>query len=147
MCLCLTKDSARLRKNYRRRKRPIIVYKCIFNFGNGNIYSEYNDYKWSKGLNVSDRKTTGTNSTERKTAQVNKGFHFFLDRKEAEEYCRYRCRCQCPYPCRYQCPYRCQEDCPYFKVIELQVEPEDIVTVGKFSNKDCLVATKATLKE
>jgi hypothetical protein len=159
MCLMLNEDSARLKRNLRRRKKPITVYKALFDFGEDGIFSEYKDFQWKEGLNTSNRDRTVLFTGERRRAQVSEGFHFFLNQEEAEEYCRYPYRCQYLYPYRYQylypyrclsrCPCRCrypdEQKCPYFKVVKLTIQPKDMVAVGEFDNKQCVVATKATM--
>jgi len=144
MCLTLTKDSARLKRNLRRRKRPITAWKLL----DPNMESIHNDFTWKKGKNVSNRSTTNLDREEITGRRVSRGFHLFLKKPKGCPYpypCRHRYRypCRCPY--RYQ--YRCPSENPANILIKCEIDPEDVVAVGKWEDMDCIVAVKATMIE
>jgi hypothetical protein len=140
MCLKLTRDSARLKRNLRRRKRPIIAYKLL----NTDNTSQISPYQWEPGPNESSRASAVLVSGEILTREVHQGFHFFLEEPKG---CPRPCQCRCPclYPCQNRCRYRCTDTFPTNKVVKFRIEPTDIVAVGKWDSIDCLVATKATM--
>jgi len=144
MCLSLTKDSARLKRNLRRRKKPIIAYKIV----NNNWTSGYHSFKWKVGINESNRADTKLTADEIKSCTVNKGFHLALDEPEK---CRYPHPYPCPYPCLCPCPYPCLCPCPcpypYNKVLRCTIDPGDIVAVGKCESITSIVATKVIVIE
>jgi hypothetical protein len=143
MCLKLTKDSARLKKNLRRRKKPIICYKVLREGMVPPFFPEVGG-KWYPGLNVSTRRAAKLSAEERKAQEIYEGFHLYLENPQITGPRPHRCPHLCPHLCPYPrpCPYL--YPCPIV-VHRCTVEPEDIVAVGAWNGKTCIVATKATL--
>jgi hypothetical protein len=142
MCLELTEDSARLKKNFRRRKGPIVAYKLL-NLDNTSCIK---NFLWKDGLNISSRKDTALTPKDILFNEVNEGFHFFFD---IPKDCPYYDQCQClnRYPCRYRhlCRCRCIRTDPVNKVAKFHIDPKDVVAVGEWGGRECLVATKARM--
>lgn len=124
MCFSLIKDSARLKKNLRRRKKPIVAYKVL----KSNLRTPFRmGYKWNFGPNTSSREMTKLTLLEIKVRAVFEGFHFHKDIKQAIIQ-------------RNNLTNFNNEKHSVYKVL---IEPEDIVAVNKIE----IVATKATLGE
>lgn len=144
MCLTLTKDSARLKRNLRRRKKPVVCYKVLT--GEHKSPFQGSGDKWEEGLQESNRSTTILSKVEHSRGKVYTGFHFYL--KNPQTIGPYPCPCPYQYPRQYPFPYPCQHPYPCPMVVcRCTVEPEDIVAVGEWDSKICIVATKVTKHE
>ena len=143
--MCLQKINKELTKKLKSSDESIIAYKLI----SSNNKSLYNDYKWKKGLNISNRSSTEITEEELEKNEIDKGFHFFLDKPK---------NCPCQYPCQYRClyqylhlyqylyQYQCQLENPINKLTKFKINPEDIITAGEGTLQTIdIVAIKATL--
>ena len=116
MCLYLTSNSARLRKNYRRRKTPVIAYKIVYD----SLCSPYRNFQWSTSGKVkSNRRSLKLTIQEKKQREVYKGFHFYMKKPEITHEWR--------------------------NVLTCEIQPKDIVAVGRWTGNNCLVATKCSV--
>lgn len=141
MCLVLDKNwKDQIRKwKTRKRKKPIIVYKRLWKKETHvytqnakspqmwlktfvEYYSVYKNYKWEKGLNISDRGSTVIAQGEIIFGVINEGFHFYINKEDAR-YGYYRFASEV--------------------VCKFEIDPEDIVAVGTWEGVRNIVATKA----
>jgi hypothetical protein len=133
MCLTLTEDSTRLRKNYRRRKKPIIVYKVLEKCED-DVYAPYRGDLYPKeGSIISNRTSTNIQDEERHFGFVIMGFHFFLNKEDARKDILDWDKIK---------PLKALR----LVIYKAEVDPKDVVAVGEFERQLLtLVATKATM--
>jgi len=146
MCLTITKDSKRLTRNLRRRRKPIVAYKIL----RLDMKSGFKGFWWKVGLNISNRESAKPTKEELETSEIDEGFHLALDKPEkCPHQCRYLYLCQCRhrYRYQYQCRYRCQCHHQRTKIFKCKIDPKDIVSAGVWEGIPSIVATKATLLE
>lgn len=129
MCLHLQKDSARIKKNLRRRKGPLIVYKVLERKYNGTLVSPYPaglNHQWHNFReHRSTRSSTKLAYREIKTREIKKGFHFSRTRARASGAMSFIRATSFP----------SQE----FIIVEMVIDPKDVVAANDFE----IVATKA----
>jgi hypothetical protein len=122
MCLVLKDDYVKATRRLKNRTKPIRAYKILLD----NMRSLYLHSKWEVGENKSNRISTKISNHERILQEVEKGFHFFLNKDHAFN-------------------DRKNAIGPSGKVWEVEIQPEDIVAIGDFCKLSSVVATKATL--
>ena len=144
MCLDLIKNWKEETKKLRNSKEKIIGYKLI----NADNKSFFFPYPWTPGLNISNRKSTDLTDNELSTSKIDTGFHFFLEKPEI---CNSSYDFQCK-ECSQDLPhytrnkhYKCRLKKPLNKVVQFEIDPEDLVAVGTWNLSVSFVATKATL--
>lgn len=121
MSLAITRDWEENRKWYREKKHFIKTYKVL---RDQNI-SPYEEYKWKKGVNVSDRVNTDLTNYEIRENKVYKGYHLYTNKDDAY----------------------LEKTLQGSKVVECLVSPKDVVAVGRFRGRRVLVATRAFMKD
>jgi len=176
MCtILIPKESARLRKNFRRRKNPITVYKLLIHNKKENTYSSIfgaidKCFLWTIGEeHASNRYYPGIFPEERKynpnlltsSGGVQKGFHFFLRKEDIPHCCneRYQYLDYCPYidatTRNYSCQYspRCilgeyrgiNRDNPMI-ITKMEVQPKDIVAIGSYEETKMDITSLVAIK-
>ena len=66
---------------------PLKVYKALrWNF-NGNFKSATQSFIWRPGVNKSDRPSTGPDKYDEEGRRINRGFHVYLNKGDAEQGC------------------------------------------------------------
>lgn len=126
MCMSLDKNWAEQREKYRRKRKPITVYKVLTQLKR----APYTGHQWRQGANRSNRTTVRVVSDEACRLRINKGFHFFLGIRAARRE-------------SYYAPPGSLPD----KVFKCEIQPSEVVAVGTFNGKKCIVARRARLIE
>lgn len=121
MSMKISQNWEKDRKWYRMHKKPIKAYKRV---SQDNI-SLWMRHEWGPGMNVSDRLNNEPSYKERNYLYINHGFHLYTNKDDAFK------------------------GAHHFKgkVMECLVDPQDIVAVGTFKDRKCLVATKAVVTQ
>jgi hypothetical protein len=119
MCLWIARDWKKKKEEFLKGKKVIKAYKVLY-----KNESPLQVHTWEKGLNTSDRTSSALSLPEVYGSEINSGFHCYISKEDA------------------------LTECPLarpWRVIEVEIKPEDIVAVGMFSifiEAPCLVATK-----
>lgn len=131
MCLDLNKNSEKATKRLKSSKKPIKVYKVVFE-ENGRIFSPIYTFNWKLGeTNISTRKYNEIHVYEERYLEVNTGFHFYTNKRDAmREINTYYIK-------------ELKRNCNGLSLMECEVNPENIVVVGNYNNKKSLVSTQA----
>jgi hypothetical protein len=124
--MSLDEDWAKLREKYRRKRKPIVAYKVLTHLKR----SPYATHQWRWGANRSNRTTVRVEDREAATLSINKGFHFFLGIRAARVESQYT-----------------PDWFPPDKVFKCEIQPSEVVAVGRFSGEKCIVARRAKLIE
>jgi len=139
MCLSLNENSVRLKKNLRRRKKPIIAYKIV----EPTLESQYTYFQWPESGEVkSNRSDTKLTTYEKSNGIVDKGFHFFVLQPEKCKDCSSLKDNFCD-----QRHNQCAQIYPTNRILKCEIQPKDIVTVGDWGKYNSLVATKCKVLE
>jgi hypothetical protein len=164
MCLKITEESIQETEELKAKGLPIVAYKIL----ELDMKSIYEGFQWKLGKNKSDRRSTELTEQELELMEINKGFHFFINKPEACQYqcqyqdpylcqylylCQHQYRYQCLYwyRCRYRCQYRSQYQCilekPVNKVFKVEIKPENLIALGTWEDLQSLAAIKCKIIE
>jgi hypothetical protein len=156
MYLEITEESIQETKELKAKGLPIVAYKIL----QPDMKSQWKEFQWKLGENKSDRESTKLTEQELELMEINKGFHFFINKPKTCEYpYRYphQCRYQCPYPYPYQSPYlylypyqyqyQCTSKEPKNKVFKVEIKPENLISLGTWNDFQSLAATECEIIE
>lgn len=152
MCLTLTENSARLKKNLRRRKGPIKAYKILKKNIHAEFCSLFQGTPWYKDLIIKDFRSSQLTPDEIFHRKVDYGYHFFLN-KEDIKICHQAYKRTITYYCPIingdpedsYCECSIYRNVPNNFMGEFEIDPKDIIAVGRYQNKkeDNIVAITA----
>jgi len=142
MCLSLNKDWRRALRTARNHAKPIKAYKIVLIsafMSELNIPKYFSPYEinfiWKiPGYNKSDRRYANLTKDEIHCWKVQKGFHFFRSIAAAKreiQVARFNSFILPPYHIGFGT-----------KIIEVEIEPQDIIAVGRYASEQSIAAIK-----
>ena len=149
MCLEITEKSLRETKELKAQQKPIVAYKIL----DRDLGSQFQEFQWEFGENKSGRESADLTKEELERTEVDKGFHFLLEKPEEclgfklnkDGICQYQIPCLYRCQRQYQYQYQCLSSNPTNKIFKVEIQPEDLVAIGSWNGFKSLAATKCKL--